>query len=413
MAVATEALAAPAEVMITVVEPLAAAASVLAALAPEREAPDTHIADPTTVSRFLTNCQLCAILKNPKRAEIGDKMAASLALIRHKSVSALALSFPLRCRASPSALHHSLFRTTTPASSSRLILRDKSTASDDPSFVDNSDYEALKRSRPVRISARLINPNRDSTNSAVAASTPTTTRIVHFQRHGQGTHNEIYRQWSDSLGQSPNLSETDPTKNPLLTERVLDAPLTQKGREQCVAQRPGASKLKEIELVVVSPLVRALQTAHITFGEFLPSQKLGSGTKWIAHEGIREELGLLLCNKRQSLSATMAAFPKVDYTHLLPHREEDATWNEYAARTSGDGDAPQRETTVDMSHRAYRFLVDFLRARPEKEMAVVGHSAWLFAMTNAVLDIEEGQSSIGPMFAQAELRSMELVFSEQ
>ncbi len=46
-------------------------------------------------------------------------------------------------------------------------------------------------------------------------------------------------------------------------------------------------------------------------------------------------------------------------------------------------------------------------------MVVVGHSAWLLAMTNVVLDVGGNGWSIAPMFDQAELRSMELVFAEQ
>jgi hypothetical protein len=66
-----------------------------------------------------------------------------------------------------------------------------------------------------------------------------------------------------------------------------------------------------------------------------------------------------------------------------------------------------------MSHRCYDFLVEFLRLRPEREMVVVGHFAQLLAMTNAILDVGGNGGSIAPIFDQAELRSMEMVFVEQ
>lgn len=81
---------------------------------------------------------------------------------------------------------------------------------------------------------------------------------------------------------------------------------------------------------------------------------------------------------------------------------------------NADG-APQRESMEDMSHRAYDFLVEYLYRRPEKEIAVVGHSAWLLAMTNAVLEFDEGSEDVeefGTMFGQAELRSATLTFTE-
>jgi hypothetical protein len=132
----------------------------------------------------------------------------------------------------------------------------------------------------------------------------------------------------------------------------------------------------------------------------------------MAHEGVREELGTLLCNKRRPLSETERLFPGVDFTHL-PCGEDDATWENHVDKTANDDGMPSRETMEGMSHRCYDFLVEFLRSRPEREMVVVGHSAWLLAMTNAVLDLGGGEGAIAPMFDQAELRSMELVFAEQ
>jgi hypothetical protein len=46
-------------------------------------------------------------------------------------------------------------------------------------------------------------------------------------------------------------------------------------------------------------------------------------------------------------------------------------------------------------------------------MVMVGHSAWLLAMMNVVLDMGRNEGSIAPMFDQAKLRSMELLFAEQ
>ncbi len=165
-----------------------------------------------------------------------------------------------------------------------------------------------------------------------------------------------------------------------------------------------------VELVISSPLVRALQTAHITWEEHLPNKTSGD-VKWIAHEGLREELGTLLCNKRQPLSETEIQFPQVDYS-CLPRDEEDIMWDHHVARTANEHGLPKRETIEDMSHRAYNFLVEFLHRRPEKEIVVVGHSAWLLSMMGAVLDVGEDESLL-PMFAQAEMRSCLLRFEEQ
>ncbi|KAL7543768.1 hypothetical protein ACHAXR_013078 [Thalassiosira sp. AJA248-18] len=330
------------------------------------------------------------------------------ALVRRKGVLALALSSSL-------AKTHafSLRQISTP---SRIILHNKaaSTVSDDPSLKNETDYEWLKQSRPMRIHARLLSRPNGEGNTNDIGSSSSVTKIVHFQRHGQGTHNEIYKQWTEKTGVPLDLSETDPEKNPFLLPDVIDAPLTQKGRDQCAEQRFVASKLEGVELVVSSPLVRALQTAHITFEDHLPfnTPRHKPETPWIVHESIREELGTLLCNKRRPLSETEIEFPEVDYTYL-PYGDEDVVWNKHVEKTASDDGIPQRETIEDMSHRAYNFLANFIYVRPEREIVVVGHSAWLLAMTGAVLDVTEEDALITPMFGQAELRSMELTFLEQ
>lgn len=336
-------------------------------------------------------------------------------MVRRNGVLALALSSHLTKSSSAFQFHHRATRRPFAPSSSIIICHSKSTSSkvsDDPSLTtEEKDYEWLKQSRPMRIHARLISPNgEERTDNIMGASS--VTKIVHFQRHGQGTHNELYRQWTEKTGVPLDLSETDPKKNPLLLPSIIDAPLTQKGRDQCARQRSAAGQLDGVELVIVSPLTRALQTAHITFEDHLPYNS--KGIKWIAHDGIREELGTLLCNKRRPLGETELEFPEVDYTYLPPYGEDDVAWNDHVAKTSDEDGMARRETTEDMSHRAYNFLVNFLHPRPEREIAVVGHSAWLLAMTGAVLDIgEEEEEDMTSMFGQAEMRSMELIFLEQ
>ena len=280
---------------------------------------------------------------------------------------------------------------------------------DDPCLSNNhNDYEWLKQSRPMRIYARSLNGGDGSNNIPVDSSSVTAKKVVHFQRHGQGTHNALYKQFTDEMGEPPDLAETDPKKNPLLLEHIVDAPLTQKGKDQCAAQRYVASKLDGVELIICSPLVRTLQTAHITFENHLDCKNV----KWIAHEGVREEFGTLLCNKRRPLSETRVQFPKVDYTYMPQEQKDDILWNKYVEENSNKDGIPKREELVDISHRAYHFLVNFLLERPEKEMVVVGHSHWFHAMTNGVLDVGD-DTSMTAMFGQAELKSFELVFTKQ
>jgi len=272
-----------------------------------------------------------------------------------------------------------------------------SSANSPASKLTLEDIAELKSERPLRIKARMATGKRKDSDGI----------IVHFQRHGQGTHNALYKKHADQMKELPDLSSNDRDKNPLLCESVIDAPLTEKGVEQCLNQQHAASKLKDVELIVVSPLLRAMQTADITFDKF----KTRKDVKWILNEDVREELGLLMCNKRRSLSDIRREFPHFDCS-LIDH-DEDVVWDEHRARNMGYGGTPARESDVQMSSRAYKFLEDFVAARKEKEIVVVGHSALFLSMTNTVFDVTHDQDLITPMFAQAEIRSIELVFEEQ
>jgi hypothetical protein len=57
--------------------------------------------------------------------------------------------------------------------------------------------------------------------------------------------------------------------------------------------------------------------------------------------------------------------------------------------------------------------VHFLRHRPEQELAVVGHSAWLFQMCHAVLECEdESDHKLKAWIGTSEIRSMNLTFQD-
>ena len=220
------------------------------------------------------------------------------------------------------------------------------------------------------------------------------TKFVHFQRHGQGYHNLIYNILSDANAPLSDVYLNDVKANPFLRSEIIDSPLTELGREQCRSQKDLASRLSP-EVIIVSPLCRAISTALITFGTFR------GRVPFIAHDGCREELGLLKCNKRRILSETILDYPDVDFSLVLAGgQEEDNLWI-----------PERRECPKEQSKRIYSFLVDFIRNRPEREMVVVGHSAWLFNMCHTILDFCEDDGDIKDWFTTGEIRSLRLEFS--
>ena len=173
---------------------------------------------------------------------------------------------------------------------------------------------------------------------------------------------------------------------------ILDAPLTNKGREQAILLQSTVRDLKDKpELVVFSPNCRALQTGMLAF------QELDESVPFIAHECVREETGVHLCDKRRPTSQQAKEFPRIDFSEL--ETEEDVMF-----------DANVRETKLEVANRIYKFL-EWLEARNEKHVAISSHSAFLLTLFNAnfVTDDERLKN----WFQTGEMRTVVLEFARK
>jgi broad specificity phosphatase PhoE len=249
------------------------------------------------------------------------------------------------------------------------------------------DLGALDIQRPLRITGEPLERGDDSTDQ-----TDTITKVIHFQRHGQGFHNLICDIWREK-GLPIDFDSKDPAVNPVIRNEFLDPPLTETGRQQCKDRQEECAQLSP-ELVIVSPLLRCIQTAKLSFQDHCYPN---SDIPWVSHEGCREELGLLVGNKRRSISEIKFDYPNIDFSPI--EHDEDVLWENYGDR---------RETLLEKSERIYDFLADYVRNRPEEEIAIVCHSAYLFTLLNAVMDIEE--EDLRYWFLTSEVRSMRVRF---
>lgn len=218
------------------------------------------------------------------------------------------------------------------------------------------------------------------------------TKLIHFQRHGQGYHNLI-GDITRYLGADFNIDDNNPSVNPFVRDDIHDSPLTSKGRQEAASKQTQTLTLSP-EVIIVSPLHRAIQTALISF-----KHHLENGVPFIAHDDCREQLGLLTCNKALPLSQTIAEFHQVDF-EFVTHGEDDYLWHKNPNR---------REHPLDEANRAYKFMVDFIMNRKETEIAIVCHSAWLFNLCNCVMDCN-GDDSLESWFGTSEIRSMTVKF---
>ncbi len=158
---------------------------------------------------------------------------------------------------------------------------------------------------------------------------------VHFFRHGAAISND------------PRLTEAQ-----ILEERFLDAPLNDHGREQARLagnELAGALHGATVDVVLVSPLCRALETAEL----ILSSAGISPPVRVI--ELLREAHGVRPCDARRPRSVAAARFPSFDFSAV---ETEDDTLHQPNAR----------ESVQALRSRCQRFET-MLRSMPLRESA--------------------------------------------
>ena len=221
-------------------------------------------------------------------------------------------------------------------------------------------------------------------------------KTVHFIRHGQAVHNWL----AAKLGakkcgckrSTPDGTDSPKADCPYNAPAAFDPPLTEEGREQ-------AEKLmgvaRGVQLIVSSPLRRTLQTALHAFS--------GVDAPVIAHEDLREQVGMHQCDRRRDTDAIRAEFG--ERVCLAGLRPADELWS------------LQREPKDSVADRSTRFI-QWLMERPEHEIAVTTHHHTLLVLFNCVLQTTTCTTTDSPMdgpshdlcrpFEVGEMRSIRL-----
>lgn len=179
---------------------------------------------------------------------------------------------------------------------------------------------------------------------------------IHLIRHGQSTFNAAYAE----AGEDP---------------MYFDAPLSPLGEEQVVALRGDVAGLA-LDLVVTSPFTRAVQTCLGAFS--------GRGLPIIVEASHRERLGAS-CDVGRSPRLLARDFPELEFDHL-----DDPWWY-----VEDNVDGPWADEPLDVLDERIATFRTWLAARPEKRIAVVGHSMFFHAMT-------------GHVFANCEVLALEI-----
>jgi broad specificity phosphatase PhoE len=166
---------------------------------------------------------------------------------------------------------------------------------------------------------------------------------VFLIRHGQSTFNAHHA----ATGQDPG---------------HIDARLTDLGHQQVAAARAQAAGLGPLDLVISSPLTRALQTTLGLFGD--------AGTPVEVTCRHRERLEAF-CDLGRPPADLAADFPALRFDHL-----DDRWWHDGPPGPDGLPIEP-----LDLFTARVAGFAEWLAAHPAARVAVVGHGAFFRHLT--------------------------------
>jgi len=212
------------------------------------------------------------------------------------------------------------------------------------------------------------------------------TKHIYVVRHAEAEHNVMER---EAVGGAVargvhQKSLLEQVRKEVLRENgaaLLDAPLSKEGNKQARATGKRMSHLLDQndmytppEVVLVSPLRRALQTAtSCFFGDTTGAENSKATPRFVAMEILREKRTGLLCDERRSVVELQKEFPHVDFSDLKRQDMEEIQ---------------EGETNEAVRQRVRDFLDHTLPHVEGHFLALVSHKGWLREMRQ-VLKIRE------------------------
>ena len=145
-----------------------------------------------------------------------------------------------------------------------------------------------------------------------------------------------------------------------------DTELTEKGYNQAIEL--GKNWNQNVDLVIVSPLKRTLQTAMNIFKNI--------DCPILALDNLKEyPQGLHTCNKRKTKKELEKIFPTIDFNYL--DSNEDLMWSDTDSET------------IDELLRRINKMYDFIEKTDFKNIALVGHNSFISMIKDQKLNRNE------------------------
>lgn len=226
-------------------------------------------------------------------------------------------------------------------------------------------------------------------------------KILILMRHGEAKHNVFERNYVHQNGTSMEEANSH-------DEYPIDPMLTGKGCGTMLdlSRRTATFFNKDTglqpDLVVVSPLRRAIQSAMISFPTHTALTSL-SGTPWICHPMCMEQAN---GNKSEYVSSPKGLeqmFTGVDFALF-----EESLVGSNVNELNGKERVPLFESKIDLMGRTDEFL-RWVKERDERVVVVSSHATWLQSLCAFSLQYEPESKGL-EMFKKGEMRSVGVKF---
>lgn len=182
---------------------------------------------------------------------------------------------------------------------------------------------------------------------------------LYLIRHGEAIHNVLFKQHGMKT---------------FFDQNYYDTKLTELGYNQAIRLGETWEEIDKIDLVIVSSLTRALQTAQNIFKD--------KNIKIISLDFLKEyPQGKHTCNKRDSKNNIENMFPNIDFSKL--DSVNDEMWD------------PHNIESIDSLLSRINKMYDFIETTNCKNIAIVGHNSFISMMKyGKFLRIEDGEEEL-------------------
>tara|TARA_B100001093_G_scaffold399188_1_gene386619 strand:- start:1538 stop:2110 length:573 start_codon:yes stop_codon:yes gene_type:complete len=163
-------------------------------------------------------------------------------------------------------------------------------------------------------------------------------KTLYCIRHGTALHNVLFWDYGSEVYQ-----------------KYRDTPLVAKGVEEAKNLGKTWKEIDNIELILVSPLLRTLQTAsHIFENKNIPILALDCIMEY--PQGYSD-----ICNHRKTIIELKPCYPNIDFSYI----NKKDIWRS------------DRDETISELNNRINELKKFIKSRKEKHIAIVSHSSYL------------------------------------